>query len=191
MPGPSGRGLTDYFDLDSADVDLWVGNLEYALAGQVAFLAGNKRIVQFARHHLTDGSPNPGSTAAAVQALRTLNADSKRTVQLRDNIETLREALQQQGLISAEQRLLGPVVPVSTGNTLHTLQFAQRLLDSGVLVRTAVPPEVEENHSAILLYPSALHTAEQLTRLAAQISQLRATNGQTPSSRSGLTSVSR
>lgn len=189
--GESGRGLAEHFDLDPADVDLWFGSLAHALAGQGAYLAGNKRVVQYVRHHLTGASANPAALAAALAATKLLASDPAPVKKLQENVATLRTALEDAGLPLGDEQLAGPILPVKLGNSMQTMQVTQQLLQSGLLVQGAIPPEVAEGSAAVVLHVSALHTPEQLRPIASQIAQLQAKTSPAAQGSSSLSPASR
>jgi 7-keto-8-aminopelargonate synthetase-like enzyme len=99
--------------------------------------------------------------AAALAALKLIDAEPERLVRLRDNSRLFLDLARQHGLNTGTSEST-PVMPVILGNSLHCLKLSKAMLDRGVNVRPILHPAVAERASRLRYFISAKHSEEQI-----------------------------
>jgi glycine C-acetyltransferase/8-amino-7-oxononanoate synthase len=101
--------------------------------------------------------------AAASAALGLLREQPRRVDKLQRNAETLREALDEQGVSSASRT---QVVPLLIGDADTAVTASERALEQGVFAQAIRPPTVPAGTSRLRLSVMASHTRAELREAA-------------------------
>jgi 8-amino-7-oxononanoate synthase len=156
-------------------------------------------LINKARGFIYSTAQSPAVLAAALRAIQLVQADPTPTQSLWENVSHFQNALAPENsrvsestsysgppvhdteqASHAEQTstahripfpLRSPIVPVQLGATEQAIQLSQTLLDAGFFVQAIRPPTVPPNTSRLRIALSAAHTKEQLTQLAAALTQ--------------------
>ncbi len=163
--GATGRGAGEHFGVVRADVDIWMGTFSKGLGSGGGYISGCKALADYLRY-TTPGfvfaaALPPASAAAALAALRLLQAEPQRVERLRENSRLFLDLAKGHGLNTGASKD-SPVVPVILGNSIHCLQMSKAMFDRGVNVQPIVHPAVEENAARLRFFISATHTEEQI-----------------------------
>ncbi len=173
--GHQGRGLAERLGV-SDRVDLQMGTFSKALGVSGGYLAGKRTIIDLlinrARSFIYSTAPPPALAAAALAALRHLQTDEgeRRRQQLVANLKQLAEGLPH-GI--TPERLQSAIVPVILGEEERALSAAAQLQESGLFVPAIRYPTVAKGRARLRITLTALHTAEQISRLTKALSALR------------------
>lgn len=93
MLGRTGRGITEYQHVDSAEVDIIVGSMAGALAGAGGFCAGSDDVVEHQRISAaayTFSAALPAMAAVTVsETVMMLQTQPDLQIQLKENIKTM------------------------------------------------------------------------------------------------------
>lgn len=174
--GLHGRGMSEYFDIDPHDVDLWMGTLSKSFGSAGGYIAGSKELVEYLKYTAPGfvysvGLPPP-STAAALASLRLLQREPERVAQLAHNSRLFLQ-LAKQAKLDTGMSNNTPVVPVITGNSQNALKLAHALFERGINVQPILYPAVEESAARLRFFITSLHTDEQIrTTVAATAEEL-------------------
>jgi 8-amino-7-oxononanoate synthase len=148
-------------EVDLSGVEaLRMGTLSKTLGALGGFVAGPRHftdlLVNQARSYIFTTASSPADTAAALAALQVLRAPEgvELRSRLRANVDRLRPGHP------------SPILPYACGSESGALAAATRLLDQGILVSAIRPPTVPSGTSRLRVAVSAVHTPEQLDRLA-------------------------
>jgi 8-amino-7-oxononanoate synthase len=172
--GLHGRGMSEYFDINPRDVDMWMGTLSKSFGSAGGYVAGSKELVEYLKYTAPGfvysvGLPPP-STAAALASLRLLQEEPERVAQLAHNsrlfLQLAKEAKLDTGLSNNT-----PVVPVITGNSQNALKLAHALFERAINVQPIMYPAVEESAARLRFFITSLHTDEQIRSTVAAISE--------------------
>jgi len=163
--GPTGRGIGEHFGVDRGDVDIWMGTLSKSFGSCGGYISGCKALVEYLQYTVPGfvfaaGMPPP-SAAAALSALRLLQAEPQRVARLGENCRLFLSLAQQHGLKTGMSKD-SPVVPVILGNSIHCLKLSKAMFTRGVNVQPIVHPAVEESSSRLRYFITARHTEPQL-----------------------------
>jgi 8-amino-7-oxononanoate synthase/acyl carrier protein len=165
--GPHGRGIGEHFDVDSRDVDLWMGTLSKSFGSCGGYIAGCREVVEYLKYTAPGfvysvGLP-PANAGAALAALRVLEEEPERVARLQRNAARFLQRARARGLDTGFSQGT-PVVPVIVGNSLHALELSRRLFERGINVQPILYPAVEEKAARLRFFITSCHTDEQIDR---------------------------
>lgn len=163
--GEGGRGTCNHFGVTD-DVDLIMGTFSKSFASLGGFIATDKVITNFLRHHsrsyIFTASITPASTAAASAALDIMIAEPERQQHLWDITNYALESFKEMGCEIGHTST--PIIPLFIRDDFKTFQVTRDLLEEGVFVNPVVSPAVAPNDTLIRYSLMATHTKEQVTR---------------------------
>lgn len=161
--GPKGGGSADYFGLTNA-VDLQMGTLSKALAGEGGYVAGKKDLLEILRHRarsfIYSTALAPQTIAVALAALDIVKSEPQRRERLLANGIWFRRQLMAAGFETPAG--LTPIIPVRIGAAERAVQFSQRLLAAGIYIPAIRPPTVPKGTSRLRISIMATHSREML-----------------------------
>lgn len=163
--GEGGRGTCFHFGVQD-DVDLIMGTFSKSLASLGGFLAADKVVTNYLRHHsrsyIFTASITPASTAAVNAALDIILAEPERQEHL---WEITRFALDNFRAMGCEiGHTSTPIIPLFIRDDYKTFQVTHDLLEEGVFVNPVVTPAVAPQDTLIRYSLMATHTKEQVER---------------------------
>ncbi len=163
--GKGGRGVVNHFGLTD-DVDLIMGTFSKSFASLGGFIATDKEITNFLRHHsrsyIFTASITPASTAAANAAMDIMLAEPERQEHLWDITNYALENFRAMGCEIGHTST--PIIPLFIRDDYKTFQVTHDLLEEGVFVNPVVTPAVAPQDTLIRYSLMATHTKEQVTR---------------------------
>lgn len=176
--GEGGRGVVHHYDLTD-DVDLIMGTFSKSFASLGGFIATDKEITNYLRHHsrsyIFTASITPASTAAANAALDIMLAEPERQTHLWDITNYALENFRAMGLEIGHTST--PIIPLFIRDDYKTFKVTHDLLEEGVFVNPVVTPAVAPNDTLIRYSLMATHTKEQVTRSLEAIEKVFRKNG--------------
>lgn len=163
--GKGGRGTCDHFGV-SKDVDLIMGTFSKSFASLGGFIATDKSVTNFLRHHtrayIFTASITPASTAAVNAALDIMLSEPERQEHL---WKITNYALEQFRNLGCEiGNTSTPIIPLFIRDDYKTFHVTRDLLDEGVFVNPVVTPAVAPHDTLIRYSLMATHTEEQVAR---------------------------
>lgn len=163
--GQGGRGTCNHFGLTD-DVDLIMGTFSKSFASLGGFIATDKEITNYLRHHsrsyIFTASITPASTAAVDAALDIILAEPERQQHLWDITNYALENFRAMGCEIGNTST--PIIPLFIRDDYKTFHITRDLLDEGVFVNPVVTPAVAPHDTLIRYSLMATHTKEQVTR---------------------------
>ncbi len=163
--GPHGRGIGEHFDVDAADVDIWMGTLSKSFGSCGGYIAGSRALVEYLKYtspgFVYSVGISPPNAAAALASLRLLEEEPDRVARLAENSRLFLTLAREHGLNTGMSRD-SAVVPVILGNSLHSLQLSQALFARGINVQPILYPAVEESAARLRFFITALHSEQQI-----------------------------
>ncbi len=163
--GKCGRGTCDHFGVTD-DVDLIMGTFSKAFASLGGFIATDKEITNYLRHHsrsyIFTASITPASTAAADAALDIMLSEPERQEHLWEITHYALENFRAMGCEIGNTST--PIIPLFIRDDYKTFHVTRELLDEGVFVNPVVTPAVAPHDTLIRYSLMATHTKEQVTR---------------------------
>lgn len=163
--GEGGRGTCDHFGV-ADDVDLIMGTFSKSLASLGGFIATDKVVTNFLRHHsrsyIFTASITPASTAAVSAALDIILAEPERQEHLWEITNYALDNFRAMGCEIGNTST--PIIPLFIRDDYKTFHVTRDLLDEGVFVNPVVTPAVSPEDTLIRYSLMATHTKEQVTR---------------------------
>lgn len=161
--GPNGEGTAAHFNLTN-EVDLIMGTFSKSLASIGGFIAADKNVIEYLKHHarslMFSASIPPSATASALAALTILKGNPALIEKLWINTNYAIEKFRKEGFdIGATET---PIIPIFIRDTEKTFQMAKILLDQGIFINPVVSPAVRSEDSLIRFSLMATHSVEQI-----------------------------
>ncbi|MBX7045264.1 MAG: aminotransferase class I/II-fold pyridoxal phosphate-dependent enzyme [Ignavibacteria bacterium] len=164
--GKGGRGTASKFGLDN-EVDMVMGTFSKTFASLGGFVAGERAVINYLKHHapalIFSASPTPASVAAASAALDILMAEPERIDKLIANAAKMRKGFKDMGFNVIESETA--IVPVVLGEDDITFKFWRALFDKGVFVNAFISPGVPVGMAMLRTSYMATHQYEHLNRI--------------------------
>ncbi len=163
--GPTGRGIGEHFDVNTQQVDIWMGTLSKSFGSCGGYIAGCKSMVEYLKYtapgFVFSVGLSPTNTAAALQSFEVLAQEPERVQRLHEMSALFLREAQRRGLNTGHSHDT-PVIPVITGNSMHALQLSHRLFESGINVLPILYPAVEESAARLRFFINCTHSEEQI-----------------------------
>ena len=162
--GKQGRGTCDHFGV-SDDVDLIMGTFSKSIASLGGFIACDKSITNYLRHHsrsyIFTASITPASTAAANAALDIMMNEPERQQHLWDLTHYALDGFRSMGCEIGNTST--PIIPLFIRDNNKTFAITRDLMNEGIFVNPVVSPAVASKDTLIRFSLMATHTKEQVT----------------------------
>jgi 7-keto-8-aminopelargonate synthetase-like enzyme len=127
-------------------------------------VTGPAEVVDYIRHHaramIFSAAMSAPSAAAALAALRIVQAQPGPRARLRRAVLALRDGLRSAGFPAGDAE--AAIVPIEVGAEIETLRLWRRLFDEGFYANPAIPPAVEPGRSLLRASCTADHTSEHI-----------------------------
>ena len=176
--GRGGRGTCDHFGVTD-QVDLIMGTFSKSFASLGGFIATDKEITNFLRHHsrsyIFTASITPASTAAALKALEIMQAEPERQDQLWKLTNFALDGFKKMGCEIGNTST--PIIPLFIRDNFKTFTITRDLLDEGIFVNPVVSPAVAPHDTLIRFSLMATHTQEQVEYALDKIEKVFKKNG--------------
>ena len=171
--GKGGRGTCDHFGV-TKDVDLIMGTFSKSFASLGGFIATDKEITNYLRHHsrsyIFTASITPASTAAALKALEIMQAEPERQDKLWELTNFALEGFRNMGCEIGHTST--PIIPLYIRDNFKTFAITRDLLEEGIFVNPVVSPAVAPHDTLIRFSLMATHTHEQVTTALEKIQKV-------------------
>lgn len=186
--GDHGRGTAQAQGVND-EIDLLFGTFSKSFASFGGFVAGERPVIDYLRHHartmIFSASLPPASVATALAALRLMQRDSSLFERLWENVTFFREGLQRLGYHTMGSTT--PIVPALVGSESLAFRMCKESLDLGLFNTPAIFPAVPYGQALIRTSVTPAHTKAQLAfalevfeKLAARYPIPKVTNGRLP-----------
>jgi 8-amino-7-oxononanoate synthase len=164
--GKGGRGIVEHFEINPADVDLWMGTLSKSFASCGGYIAGPRALIEYLKYtapgFVYSVGMSPPNVAAALAAIRLLRQEPERVTRLHDLSRLFLLLAREKGLNTGAVSSDSPVIPVIVGDSLKALALSQALLRQGIDVLPMVYPAVPDNSARLRFFVNCTHTSEQI-----------------------------
>jgi len=161
--GPAGQGTSAHFNI-THKVDLIMGTFSKSLASIGGFIAADKKVIEYLKHHarslMFSASISPAAAASALAALKVLKNEPERLEKLWQNTNYTLEAFKDAGFDVGPTE--SPIIPIYVGDNEKTFLMAKMLMDEGVFVNPVVSPAVSSESSMIRFSLMATHSFKQI-----------------------------
>ncbi|KAG9336664.1 hypothetical protein JZ751_003011 [Albula glossodonta] len=179
--GPNGRGVVDYFGLDSRDVDIMMGTFTKSFGAAGGYIGGRKELIDYLRTHSHSAvyatSMSPPVVEQIITSMKCIMGEDgtsvgrERIQQLAENTTYFRRKLQEMGFI-----IYGnddsPVVPMMLYMPAKIGAFGREMLKRNIGVVVVGFPATPIIESRARFCISAAHTKEMLDMALSVISEV-------------------
>ncbi|MBE9077761.1 aminotransferase class I/II-fold pyridoxal phosphate-dependent enzyme [Romeria aff. gracilis LEGE 07310] len=163
--GSHGRGVGEHFNLPASAVDLWMGTLSKSLASCGGYIAGSAALIEYLKYtapgFVFSVGMSPANTAAALAALRLLEAEPERVAELQARSRLFLQLAQESGLNTGASQD-SPIIPIIVGPTEKAVQLSQTLFQRDINAQPMVYPSVSQHAARVRFFITALHMPEQI-----------------------------
>ncbi|MCH5219316.1 MAG: pyridoxal phosphate-dependent aminotransferase family protein [Muribaculaceae bacterium] len=161
--GEGGRGVCHAQGV-ADKVDLIMGTFSKSFASLGGFIATDKEITNYLRHHsrsyIFTASITPASTAAALKALEIMETEPDIQQRLWDVTNYALEGFRRMGCEIGHTST--PIIPLYIRDNMKTFAITSELLKEGIFVNPVVSPAVAPHDTLIRFSLMATHTKEQV-----------------------------
>lgn len=176
--GKGGRGTCDHFGVTD-DVDLIMGTFSKSFASLGGFIATDKSITNYLRHHsrsyIFTASITPASTAAALKAIDIMIAEPERQEHLWKLTSMALEGFRSRGFEIGNTST--PIIPLYIRDNFKTFAITRDLLEEGIFVNPVVSPAVAPQDTLIRFSLMATHTEAQVEEALEKITKVFKAHG--------------
>lgn len=171
--GEGGRGVCHAQGV-AQDVDLIMGTFSKSFASLGGFIATDKEITNFLRHHsrsyIFTASITPASTAAALKAIEIMETEPQPQQALWEVTNYALEGFRNMGCEIGHTST--PIIPLYIRDNFKTFAVTRDLLEEGIFVNPVVSPAVAPHDTLIRFSLMASHTHEQVTMALEKIQKV-------------------
>ena len=161
--GPAGQGTAAHFN-NTHKVDLIMGTFSKSLASIGGFIAADKKVIEYLKHHarslMFSASISPGAAASALAALNVMKSETERIEKLWENTNYTLQQFKEAGFDVGPTE--SPIIPIYVRDNEKTFLMAKMLMDEGVFVNPVVSPAVSSESSMIRFSLMATHSLKQI-----------------------------
>lgn len=179
--GPKGKGVCDYFGIDTSEVDILMGTLTKSFGANGGYIAANKSIIDKIRvtnaATLFAESPTPAVLQQIMAALRNITGElnpgmgEERLQRLAFNSRYLRLGLKRLGFIVYGHDD-SPIIPVLLYNPAKMPAFSHEMLKRKISVVIVAYPATPLISSRARFCVSSAHNKDDLDRLLAACDEI-------------------
>jgi len=179
--GLTGRGISEYTGVDTADIDIMMGTFTKSFGGMGGYIAASKDVIGYLREtcagNTSHNSLSPVVCQQIISSFKVImgqdgtDIGKQKLRALRDNSNYFRMRLKDMGL-----HVLGhydsPIMPVMLYNPTKIAAFSRECLKRGLAVVVVGFPAVPILNSRARFCISAGHTREELDRALNEIDEI-------------------
>ncbi|XP_044163019.1 serine palmitoyltransferase 2-like isoform X2 [Acropora millepora] len=179
--GPNGRGVTDFFGVDPADVDIMMGTFTKSFGAAGGYIAASEKIINHIKgrsHSATYASfMSPPVVMQVISSMKIIMGEDgtdkgkKRITALAQNCKYFRTRVKQQGYIVYGHDA-SPVVPILLYLPSKTVAFSREMLERNIAVVIVGFPAVPLVEARARICLSASHTREMLDKAIEAIDEV-------------------
>ena len=171
--GKGGRGTCNHFGVTD-DVDLIMGTFSKSFASLGGFIATDKEITNFLRHHsrsyIFTASITPASTAAALKAIDIMEQEPERQDRLWELTNYALDGFRKAGFEIGNTST--PIIPLYVRDNMKTFAITTDLFNDGIFVNPVVSPAVAPHDTLIRFSLMATHTKEQVSEAIEKLTKV-------------------
>lgn len=161
--GEDGRGTAEHFGVEE-DVDLIMGTFSKSFASLGGFVAGDKKIISFIKHHaralIFSASITPASVATALATLDIIETQPERRKKLWDITKKMKDGFEAMGYDTGPTET--PIIPVFIRDDQGAFMLWRMLREQGIFTNPVIYPAVPPGEALIRTSYSASHSDEEL-----------------------------
>ena len=161
--GRHGRGTAEHFGVEK-ESDLIMGTFSKSFAALGGFVAGDKKVISFIKHHaralIFSASITPASVATVLATLDIIEREPERRENLWRITQKMKSGFQNMGYDTGPTET--PIIPVMIGDDMKAFMLWRFLRDEGIFTNPVIYPAVPHGQALIRTSYSATHSDEEL-----------------------------
>lgn len=161
--GKGGRGVANHFN-QTNNVELIMGTFSKSFGSLGGFVAANKEIIEYLKHHarslIFSASMTPAATASVLAALEIIKNEPGHIERLWDLTHYAICQFKNFGFDVGQTET--PIIPVYIRDDIKTFLFTTRLFKEGIFVNPVVSPATSSGSSLIRFSIMATHSKSQI-----------------------------
>ncbi|WP_298982105.1 aminotransferase class I/II-fold pyridoxal phosphate-dependent enzyme [uncultured Roseibium sp.] len=165
--GKTGRGISEHFDIDPNEVEIWMGTLSKTFSSCGGYIAGSKVLCDYLKVSAPGFVFSVGMSAAlagaAIASAELMLQEPERVTKLQKNGSLFLKLAKEAGLNTGPSAGYA-VVPVIVGDSASAATLSNRLLARGINALPIIFPAVPEKSARIRFFITSEHTSEQIER---------------------------
>lgn len=166
--GKNGRGTAEHFGVEN-DIDLIMGTFSKSFAALGGFVAGDKKVISYIKHHaralIFSASITPPSVATVLATLNIIENEPDRRKKLWAITKKMKSGFKAMGFDTGDSET--PIIPVMIGNDELGFMMWRLLREEGIFTNPVIYPAVPPGQSLIRTSYSATHSDEELDTVLA------------------------
>lgn len=174
--GKSGKGVIEHFNLDKRDIDINMGTLSKTIPSTGGYVCASKDIVEQLVHispgAIFSAALTPQDAGASLASLEVMEKETWRVMQLRRNIDTMRNLCNENHLDIGTAGYT-PIFPIFIRNNEQAGQITDKLWDAGYWVNYVGYPAVPRGSELLRICLTTDHQTLQIEGLAKEITKLK------------------
>lgn len=163
--GATGRGVSEHYGLDPAQVDIWMGTLSKTLCGCGGYIAGCAELVTLLKFRAAgfvySVGMSPPLAAASLTALHIMLREPERTARLQHLSAFFLQEAKKRGLNTGYAEGFA-VIPIIVGNSLVAGHIAAVCFKNGINALPIMYPVVEEGQARLRFFLSTWHEEDDI-----------------------------
>ncbi len=166
--GKNGRGTPEHFGVED-DVDLVMGTFSKSFASLGGFVAGDKKVISYIKHHarslIFSASITPASVATVLATLEIIEKEPERRQRLWEITRKMKAGFKALGYNTGDTET--PIIPIIIGDDELAFMLWRFLREDGIFANPVIYPAVPKGQSLIRTSYSATHSDEELDQVLA------------------------
>jgi len=163
--GKTGHGIEEHFGLKDA-VDIHMGTLSKTIPSIGGYLAGDKDLINFLKHHsrpfIFSASLPPVAAATAIACFEVIESEPERIINLQKNVKQFKDGLNSMGYNTMNSTT--SIVPILVGEEEDTLKLCQMVNDEGIFICPILFPAIPKDTNRLRAHVLATHTSEDIDK---------------------------
>ncbi len=164
--GKNGRGTAEHFGLEH-EIDIVMGTFSKSFASLGGYVAGEKKVIQYIKHHarslIFSASMTPSSVATVLATLEVIETEPERREKLWAITKKMKSGFEDMGYDTGPTET--PIIPVIVGNDELTFMLWKMLRNDGIFTNPVIYPAVPKDQTLIRTSYSASHTEIELNKV--------------------------
>jgi 8-amino-7-oxononanoate synthase len=161
--GKNGRGTAEHFGVED-DIDLIMGTFSKSFAALGGFVAGDRKVISYIKHHarslIFSASITPASVATVLATLNIIENEPERREKLWAITRKMKSGFEAMGFDTGFTET--PIIPVMIGNDELGFMMWRLLREAGIFTNPVIYPAVPQGQALIRTSYSATHSDEDL-----------------------------
>jgi len=152
-----------------------MGTLSKSVGALGGFIAGSRQLIEYlsnkARAFIYTTALPPAVAASALAALEIIEHNGRMKKKLWNNIKYLNGKIEPLGLDTMGSKT--QIIPILIGDARRAVEASNFLYSSGIFLSAIRPPTVPQGTSRLRLTVTAMHTKDDIDRLAEKLGQVK------------------